>query len=388
MVTQDNDNKCTRTPFAYSAPLYQAANFPGTLPLPKGQKHPPPTGYTGIKASDPEPAKVQQWREQQGDGNICLRLGEVDSQYEVIAKDVDHYVKGGKVKRGGDQLARLIEAVGPLPDTWISSSRVDGFSGKRFYRVPKGLRFKGQVDKDIEVIQKRHRFAVVWPSYNPDSQAVETWFPPGAPLTEAGKTLWDGTVPDARTLPVLPDAWIDYLTNGRIRESDDEMDMDSTVSDVYAWAYNVFGVDEPLCPRMNEKAAMHIKTIRDEATSHDKIVKAHMNVLWLAQEGHRGWDSAIAQIEKQFISTCMERDKRDPNELAGELFRSRTNGLRRVKGRADAQTAIGAVGVTAFDIECDSGGLIMPTIGTVAQRRINRRAYRPMYRPAYRPMGR
>lgn len=367
MVTQYTDNDGTQAPYAYGTPLYRAAGFAGTLPLPRGEKHPPPTGYTGIKAIDPDPARVEQWREQQPDGNICLRLAGVDDYYEVIAIDVDHYTKGGKVKTGGDQLARLIESVGPLPDTWVSSSRVDGHSGKRFYRVPKGLRFKGQVDKDIEVIQKRHRFAVVWPSFNPDSQAVEAWFPPGAPLTTAGRSVWDGTVPDARTLPLLPDAWVDVLTNGRVRESDDEMDMDSPLADLYAWAYDALGVDQPLCPRMNEKAAQHARLIASEATSHDKLVNAHMNVLWLAQEGHTGWDSAVAAIEKQFIATCVERDKRDPNELRGEIFRSRTNGLRRVKGRADAQTAMGAVGVAGSDIECDSDGLIMPTFAQAAR---------------------
>ena len=61
------------------------------------------------------------------------------TEYEVIGIDVDHYISGGKEKFGGDQLKELEAKLGPLPPTWISSSRSDGISGIRFFVVPKGI---------------------------------------------------------------------------------------------------------------------------------------------------------------------------------------------------------------------------------------------------------
>ncbi|AQT79198.1 hypothetical protein B1R94_07835 [Mycolicibacterium litorale] len=342
-VTSTPDSGDTNTPFGSTAPLYRKAGWFGTLPLPPGLKNSPPTGYTGYGAAWPEPATLAEWVAKRPNGNICLRLAGVDSEHEVIGIDVDHYTKGGKVKCGGDQLAQLIQTLGPLPDTWVSSARTDGVSGIRYFRVPKGLRFRGKVDSDIECVQKSHRYAVVWPSCNPDADnALYWWYPPGVELTKVGQSAWNLTIPDARELPLLPDAWIDHLTRGRMLASAEPVDMDSSVDTVYQWAYDTFGTDEPMCEHMRKEAEAHVEKIRDEATSHDKIVNAHFNLAQLAVEGHRGWDSAIASVEKAFIATCAERDKRSAEELRGEIFRSRVNGLRKIKGQCDQRVDIGA----------------------------------------------
>lgn len=367
MVTQNTDNNGTQTPFA-TMPLYRRKGWLGTLMLPTGAKNPPPEGFTGKSAPYPTGDDMRSWPTEQmrraalrvhgvvnfDRPNICLRLAGVDDDHEVIGIDVDHYIKGDKQKTGRDQLEAIATELNcELPATWTSSARTDGKSGIRYYRVPRGLHFRGKAAADIEIIQKGHRFAVVWPSINPDTGGtVYWWFPPGAPLTEAGKSLWDGTVPDARTLPLLPDAWIDYLTHNRTTVADEPMDADSSVDDITAWAYATLGKGEPLCVRMNEKLTKHLAMIRDEATSHDKLVNAHMNIMLLAQEGHRGWDSAVAAIEKQFRATCSERDKRDPGEVRGEIFRSRSRGMRKVKGRCDERLK---AGVTATDAPCECG---------------------------------
>lgn len=359
-LMDDTDN--TRTdaarvdlsrPFGTAAPLYRRKGWAGTLWLPDGQKYPPPTGYTGISAPWPEPATVKRWINQHGTGNIALRLAGIDDEYEIGAIDVDDYEKGGKKKNGGAQLKAIESEIGcELPPTYVSTSRTDGVSGKRFYRVPRGLRFRGKAAADIEIVQKRHRFAVVWPSVNPDSQAIETWFPPGAPLTEEGRKLWDGNIPDARNLPILPDAWIEFLTQGRVKESDDPMDMDSSETDIYRWADDTFHDGMTLCTTMQAKVNGHLKRIAEEATSHDKLYLAHMNIFKLAAEGHRGWNEAINQIETCFKRVCMERDKRGLDELRGEIFRSRINGLRKIKGQCDERRTMGAA---AIDAPCICG---------------------------------
>lgn len=363
--TDTGSNNTHATPFRSTWRAYRKANWFGTLPLPPRKKNPPPTGFTGYNAPWPQSRDINEWLADPArrEANICIRLGGVDDDYEVIAIDVDHYRKGDKDKRGGEQLDALENAHGKLPPTWVSSSRTDGVSGKRFYRVPRGFAFRGQVDKDIEVIQKGHRFAVVWPSFNPDSQAVETWFPPGAPLTAEGRKLWNGEIPDATKLEILPKKWIDYLTRGRMRAGKVEIDMDSSVDQMFSWSYQNFGLDKPMCSRMRENMEKHIKLIQEEATSHPRIVNAHMNLLHLAAEGHQGWDSAIQRVDQAFSKVCQERDKRSAEELRGEIFRSLINGLRKVKGRVDANIAAGAQGVTARDLECEEDdGYTVPTL--------------------------
>jgi P4 family phage/plasmid primase-like protien len=356
------------SPFRNACPLYQKAGWGGTLPLPAKEKHPPPTGFTGHKAPWPTKDNLLEWMNdpKRRRANIGLRLAGVDSECEVIGIDVDHYAKGGKEKRGGDQLEALENRFGKLPDTWISSARTDGVSGIRYFRVPRGLTFRGQVAKDIECINKGYRFAVVWPSIHPDG-GIYWWFAPGSPLSDVGRKLWDARVlPDARSVPALPDKWLDYLTQGRMVATEDDIDMESTVDTVYAWADETLPVGEQMCYRMRQKMEKHVKLIQDEATSHDKITNAHMNVLHLAREGHTGWVAACNLIEQTFADECQKRDKRSLDELRGEIWRSRTNALRKTKGKIDAAVAMGVVGVPDRDMECDAGDAAgVPILGLV-----------------------
>jgi putative DNA primase/helicase len=343
----------TDAPFGHAAPLYRAKGWPAVLPLPKGRKNPPPVGFTGKRAPYPDDDRYAEWIDECSDRNICVRLGDVDDEHELGGIDVDDYVKGGKKKNGGAQLKALEAELGPLPPTYISSSRTDGFSGKRIYRVPKGLAWRGQVDKDVECISKGYRFAAVWPSFNPDSGDTETWFPPGAPLTKEGRKLWDGEIPNPATLPVLPDAWIDYLTHKRMKDSGDPIDMDSSPDEIYAWADATFPDGQTMCALMQSKVGGHLKRIAEEATSHDKLTNAHMNIFHLAAEGHSGWNEAVNQVENCFKKVCQERDKRSYDELKGEIFRSRINGLRKVKGQCDERLAIGAAATISQVCACN-----------------------------------
>lgn len=360
-------------PFAQAVAKYQKAGWGGTLPLPAGKKNPPPTGFTGHKAPYPSREKLLGWLNdpKRKRANICIRLAGTppiqdadgtEQKWELVGIDVDHYIKGDKDKRGGDQLAKLESSLGSLPDTWTSSARSDGISGIRYFRVPCGLAFRGQVDKDIECIYKGYRFAIVWPSTNPD-HGGETywWYPPGNPPAGKDTSPWDGsTVPKVSELPELPSKWVDYLTQGRMQSDDDsEIDMDSSVDEIYRWADDTFNasgvvdnedgvaeVDESqICFRMKKSLEQQSKQIHEEATSHDKLTKSHWEFYRLAAEGHIGWKAAVAQIEKVWADEVVSRDKRGRGELRSEIFRSRVNALRKVKVQVDRNIAIGAVAV-------------------------------------------
>lgn len=342
-------------PFRGTVALYRKAGWGGTIPLPYKEKHPPPTGFTGHRAEYPDVEQLKKWMNA-GRSNIGLRLAGVDNEFEIVGIDVDHYKKGGKHKKGGDQLTDLEKTLGNLPATWVSSSRTDGRSGIRYYRVPRGLAFRGQIDKDIECISKGYRFAVVWPSIHPEG-GTYWWFPPGVLPHAEGRELWDGTLPCAKDLSILPEKWLTYLTQDKMRaESDDRIDMDSKVDEVYQWADDTFHGDEDtkLCSLMRDKLNKHKKLISEEATSHDKIVNAHMNMFHLAAEGHLGWNEALNELEAFFQKITIDRDKRSKPEVDGEIFRSRINGLRKVKAQCDDRLKIGA---TAVDQRCDETGM-------------------------------
>jgi P4 family phage/plasmid primase-like protien len=348
-------------PYRDTALDYRAHWFKGVLPLPYKEKHPPPTGFTGHRADYPDTEQINEWRED-GRHNIGVRLAGVDAKHELIGIDVDHYRKGERDKKGGEQLAELENQLGPLPPTWISSARTDGVSGIRYFRVPRGLAFRGQVEKDVECISKGYRFAVVWPSIHPDG-GTYWWFPPGMPPSGDARRAWDGSLPVAREFPVLPEAWIDYLTQGKMRSADDDrIDMDSSVDDIYAWADATFhgNADTAPCPYMQSKLDRHLGLIEDEATSHDKLVNGHFNLMLNAQEGHVGWNTAINELESHFRDTTLARGKRTMSEVREEIFRSRVNALRKIKAKCDERVKIGAAPV---DGQCDKmGGLCAVTL--------------------------
>jgi len=154
-------------PYRDTALEYRKAGFFGPLPIPYKKKDPVPTDYNKRVSKYPTLEKIEEWRSL-GQRNICVRLAGVDKEHELMGIDVDDYLKGAKKKDGWDQFLRLENRLGKLPDTWISSARTDGKSGIRYFRVPRGLAFRGKVDKDIEVIRKGHRYAMVWPSIHPD----------------------------------------------------------------------------------------------------------------------------------------------------------------------------------------------------------------------------
>lgn len=162
-------------PYARAAHIYRQAGWHGVLPLGSrpGMKFPPPGNkkagitWTGHGAPYPSAADVAAWMETHGDRNIGLRMPP-----GVIGLDVDDY----KDKTGAATLAELEQRFGPLPPTWVSSAR-PAPSGIRFYRIPHEragvINWPGEAGKFIEIIQPGHRYAVVWPSTNPEAAGAE-----------------------------------------------------------------------------------------------------------------------------------------------------------------------------------------------------------------------
>lgn len=112
--------------YGWAAPQYRARGLLGTLPLPRGQKASPPTGFTGSGREHPTDDQVAEWVADRPRGNIALRLAEVPREFldgrddlppvyagnnvdgwELVGVDVDNYSKGDCDKRGAQQLREL-----------------------------------------------------------------------------------------------------------------------------------------------------------------------------------------------------------------------------------------------------------------------------------------
>lgn len=182
----------TTSPYADAYAEYWDAGWRGILPLPYGQKAHPPTGYTGYDGADPSYADCATWA-MDGQHNLCLHL-----PTDVVGIDVDAYDD----KVGGDTLAELVDKYGPLPPTFLSTSRRDGISGIRVYRVPPGTVLPTKLP-GIEFIQKHHRYIVAAPSVHPNG-GVYRWIDERTGLDLPG-------VPRIDDVPMLPAAWVGGL---------------------------------------------------------------------------------------------------------------------------------------------------------------------------------
>ena len=158
------------------------------LPIPRGEKWPPPEGYTGEHGAIPDLDQIDRWAAEQPDANIALRLPPW-----VVGIDVDAY----DGKPGADTLAHLKAEHGPLPSTWVTTAR-PAPSGIRYYRIPATLQVTvGTLGPGIDIIRHGHRYAVAPPSVHPNGDRYQWLRTDGTPAE----------IPNVHDLPELPDTW-------------------------------------------------------------------------------------------------------------------------------------------------------------------------------------
>lgn len=279
----------TPGPYARAVGTYWSNGWRGLLPLPYGKKTPVPTGYTGADGSDPSFPDVQAWADgPEGAGNIALRLPP-----DVIGVDVDAY--GGKPARL--VLDELEKRLGHLPTTWRSTSRDDGTSGIRLYKVPPGLRWPGGLGPGIDVLRHGHRYALVWPSVHPEGGTYR-W------ITPDGATALD-QIPDADNLPHLPDEWVAHFTGGEIETDQPRAHLDDTAA--AAWL-NSHGDGHP-CRRIDRALSDALNSLPAATSRHDAVLTATNRIIWLAGEHHPGALHALSQLRGAFLTaTAGDRD--------------------------------------------------------------------------------
>lgn len=261
--------------YADAHTVYRRAGWRGVLPLPAGAKWPPPDGFTGWHGADPSGADSQTWvddyPEYRDTRQLALRM-----PVDVIGIDVDHYGD----KRGGDTLAEAQRRWGALPPAPSSSARGDGVSGIYFYRVPAGTALRTRIAfpdaglGDVEIIQRHHRYAVVWPSVHPTTGDGYLW----------RRTTGPDAPPDPRKLNELPPAWLDALV-GAAEPGEAAADPDT----VAAFARDHITADRTAHP--GGPVAAFRRKIEAGSSRHDAAVEV---ACWAAREARAGCYPAAA----------------------------------------------------------------------------------------------
>ena len=279
-------------PYAAAAVTYWTAGWRGIIPLPARSKKMTLTGWTGNDGAWPSFADVYAWTEDSGDGNLALRLPP-----NVLGIDVDQY--GGKP--GYLVMQALEQQLGDLPDTWRSTSRDDGMSGIRLYRIPEGLRWPGILGPGIETIRTGHRYAVAWPSIHPDTGGTYRW------ITPNGATAL-GVAPTIDDLPHLPHTWVAHFTKGELATDQAKADL----TDTAAGAWLTTRDTAPPCNRMDSATATAKADLTTGTSRHDAALSATNRLVWLAGEGHPGATTALGTLRDAFLkATAGERDPGD-----------------------------------------------------------------------------
>lgn len=295
----------TTGPYAESFAAYWDAGWRGILPLPHGKKAHPPTGFTGYDGADPSYADCFTWADD-GPANVGLRMG-----VEFVGVDVDHY--DGKL--GGDTLAGLVERYGALPPTYLSTSREDGISGIRIYRVPAGTVLPTKMP-GIEFIQRHHRYLVAWPSMHPQGRMYR-W------IDERTGTVIDG-VPNLADVPMLPAAWITGLGVESSRAL--KVDIDAVAAaDILAG----MPAGDP-CDHM----LRHAGKAMAGGDRHDCYNEAVLAVVGAGRRGCPGTGTVVGRLRSAFLSelTDAKVGRATRGEAEAEFGRSLMGALAIVAG--------------------------------------------------------
>ena len=127
----------TESVYAAAAPLYWDLGWRGIIPVDPADKGGVPKGFTGRDGIDVTRENLEWFAKSKPGYNIGLRQPD-----DVIGIDTDAYGN----KTGAATQAEAEKRWGPLPYSPRSSSRGDGISGIRLYRIPPGVELVDRIE--------------------------------------------------------------------------------------------------------------------------------------------------------------------------------------------------------------------------------------------------
>jgi bifunctional DNA primase/polymerase-like protein len=297
-------------PFKTGLPYYLDAGWLDLVPIIRGgnaDKHPAVPGRTGRNAKRASDEALRSWARKFAAYNIAIVL-----PMYVLGLDVDHYGD----KRGGDTLEALSKWLGPLPLTAVSTARDDGISGIRLFRIPASyliMNWRGVAGPDIDVITWYERYVICAPSVHATGRQYR-WFMRGLDGEPGG-------VPCPDELPMLPEAWCEFLTtsssNGRFRAHD---------GNAREWMED-YG-DGEMCPVMSDLAPKWLARV-GQGAAYDAIKSATSAAVRYTVEGHTGLNAALGPVRAAYIERVGSRgpgERRRGERTAIEEWRRAVDG--------------------------------------------------------------
>lgn len=287
-------------PYAAGWRDYWAAGWRGVIRLPERAKALPPTGFSGRAGIDPSYADCQAWADETAASNIGLRL----SATEV---GIDKDCWDGKT--GDASIAAKEAEWGPLPKTWRSTSRgFDTGNGIWLYRIPEGVELTEQPLKDVEIIQRHHRYAVCWPSINPLTGLVYQWVDDDGRPVEPPRPL---------ALPKLQAPWINGLYEAHRASgapSLDSADMEVLMTD---------GEPEGRVQHFVTRAIEHLDT--GVGSRFDNTRDTVLALLRCGLDGDLGVRDAIDTLREEYVLAVTSTGDRTDAVARSEFERMITN---------------------------------------------------------------
>lgn len=295
----DHDNSVR--PYADAAWTYRHAGYLGVIPIGTRplMKSPPPSGYTGWAGVDPSGADVQTWVDgREGGRNIGWHIPR-----GYVGVDVDDY------HGGGDSLAKLVRHVGvPLPRTWTSTARgADSVTRHYFYRatLAEGRTWRDHPGDGIDSLHVGHRYAMVWPSRNPDVGNAEVcWYDPDGELYEG--------VPDLAWFAELDPAWIAELSQDGVPLEGAGASDAETMDVIERMRVG------PPCPRVATHLAKELDRIAAAAAGKGSLHDPGQLYPLVAYgiEGHAGVRVALSTHQRAYVQA--RSDGRGDTEAVGD----------------------------------------------------------------------
>lgn len=283
------------SPYAVAAPILWGKGWNGLLPLPPKSKAPVPTGYTGHDGLWPSWPDVQAWSDDPpADANLAIRLPD-----GVLALDIDHY----HGKSGGDTLVECETTWGALPPTVRITSRSDGISGIRLFRVPPGRHWRNL--SGIDVLAVYHRYLVAPGSVHPSGEIYRLY-------GLDGEVLPVDEFPRPDELPELPAEWVQHLSSVM------SVDAKAEVHDMPRWLDDLAGFHDEPCRRLS--------WLCDQVTlartgRHDAARDAVLRLLRKAEEGHPGGLVVLERVRSAFLAAVTADGTRSEAVAVAEFAR-------------------------------------------------------------------
>jgi hypothetical protein len=326
-------------PYGQAALRYIKAGWPEALPIWKGgsrDKQPMVRGYHGREGTWPDEKTNRLWAGRYARANIALRLPRW-----IVGLDVDEYDD----KYGGDSLAELQDKLGPLPGTFVSTSREDGVSGIRLFAVPGDFvasAWPSQAAVDIDMITWYERYVICAPSMH-RSGGHYRWYMQYGKFREMRELRKPPTIPSPEDMAMLPSEWCEYLT-GLAGGGDEKWSESSFDGSAWQWLVD-YGGGEP-CRYVESIGVRVLDAMNNGGSMHEAAKLGIAQLIKAAAEGHVGINSALGPMRELFIYKLGQRG-------AGQ--RRRGEGKARQEWRSLVTGAVARYGgeVAAEDEVCD-----------------------------------